>query len=199
MLRRSGAHAALFVALAFVVLPSVSMPPRVVKEESGSFTHGGSTVDFQQHKNFTVHYTVDRSSDRGFFKLKVDQGDAEAQIRRRLDSFISLRAKGVFEAAPQAGPPPPRSPGEEPHSSSPARVDSTRASGWQRRSGSRGLIAARTRTSCCRVISCLTSTTALGSTRPLSRTRDAVVVVHTSSPTRSITALSEPRDLHARL
>jgi hypothetical protein len=131
------------------------MPPRVVKEESGSFTHGGSTVDFQQHKNCTVHYTVDRSSDRGFFKLKVDQGDAEAQIRRRLDSFISLRARGVFEAAPQAGPPPPRSPGEEPHSSS--------------------------------------------STRPLSRTRDAVVVVHTSSPTRSITALSEPRDLHARL
>jgi hypothetical protein len=52
--------------------------------------------------------------------MKVNKGDAEAQVEQH---FISLCAKGVFEAAPQPGPPPPRSPGEEPHSSSSARVD----------------------------------------------------------------------------
>jgi len=85
----------------------------------------GKMIEFKLERSGNVRCWVldasgQREGKRISFFMKVNKGDAEAQVEQH---FISLCAKGVFEAAPQPGPPPPRSPGEEPHSSSSARVD----------------------------------------------------------------------------
>ena len=119
----------LFIALAFVVLPSVSMPRTgghiEYEPRHGAASAIGKMIEFKLERSGNVRCWVldasgQREGKRISFFMKVNKGDAEAQVEQH---FISLCAKGVFEAAPQPGPPPPRSPGEEPHSSSSARVD----------------------------------------------------------------------------